>query len=82
MPNGIIILVKHLKIDPTDIDYYYGEKLIMNCFKQKIKYIKEDRLLLDDFLWFLDLMINLGSSKAYLIRENIILYKNKGNIDA
>lgn len=77
MPNGLKVLVKHLKVDSTRIEYYYGEKLIMNCFKQKIKEIKEDRILLDDFLWLLDLMINLGSSKAYLIRENIILYKNK-----
>jgi hypothetical protein len=76
MPNGLKILVKHLKADSINFDYYYGEKLIMNCFKQKIKEIKEDRILLEDFLWLLDLMINLGSSKAYLIRENIILYKH------
>lgn len=75
MPNGLRVLVKNLKIDTSKIDYYYGEKLIMNCFKQNVKNIKEDRILLDEFLWLLDLMINLGSSKAYLIRENLIIYK-------
>lgn len=77
MPNGLKVLVKHLKADSNHIEYYYGEKLIMNCFKQKIKEIKEDRILLDDFLWFLDLMINIGSSKAYLVRENIIIFKTR-----
>lgn len=77
-PNGIRVLVKHLKLKPTtipDINFYYGEKLIMRSFKQKIKEIKEDNLLLEDFLFFLNIMIDLGSSKAYYIRENIILYK-------
>ncbi|WP_422091072.1 hypothetical protein [Tenacibaculum ovolyticum] len=78
MPQGIKILTKHLKSDEKQllsINYYYGEKLIMRCFKFKMKIIKEDESLLNEFLWFLNIMINLGSSKAYYIRENLILYK-------
>ncbi|WP_163399271.1 hypothetical protein [Flavobacterium fluviatile] len=77
-PQGIKTLTKYLKSDIEQllsINYYYGEKLIMRCFKSKIKEIKEDDLLLEEFLWFLNLMINLGSSKAYYMRENLILYK-------
>lgn len=77
MPQGIKILIKHLKQNIIDMNYDYGEKLIMRCFSDKIKQIKEDPSLLNDFLWFLDLMINMGSSKAYYIRENLILYKKK-----
>ena len=44
-------------------------------FKDKIKQIKEDESLLNEFLWFLNVMVDLGSSKAYYIRENLILYK-------
>lgn len=79
MPLGMKILNKHLKSDIKqllDVNYYYGEKLIMRCFKDKIKEIKEDDLLLEEFLWFLNLMINLESSKAYYIRENLILFKS------
>jgi ABC-type oligopeptide transport system ATPase subunit len=78
MPLGIKFLNKHLKSDIKqllNVNYYYGEKLIMRCFKDKIKEIKEDDFLLEEFLWFLNLMINFGSSKAYYIRENLILYK-------
>ena len=78
MPQGIKILTKHLKSDVKqllNINYYYGEKLIMRCFKDKIKQIKEDESLLNEFLWFLNVMVDLGSSKAYYIRENLILYK-------
>ena len=78
MPQGIKVLTKHLKSDVKrllSINFYYGEKLIMRCFKGKIKQIKEDESLLNDFLWFLNLMVDLGSSKAYYIRENLILYK-------
>ncbi|WP_312286216.1 hypothetical protein [Chryseobacterium gleum] len=80
MPDGIRILTKHLKSDTKQmlsVNYYYGEKLIMKCFEAKIKLIKEDESFLNEFLWFLNLMIDLGSSKAYYIRENLILYKNK-----
>lgn len=80
MPQGIKVLTKHLKLDVKqlhNINYYYGEKLIMRCFKDKVKQIKEDELLLNEFLWFLNLLVDLGSSKAFYIRENLILYKNK-----
>lgn len=82
MPRGIKVLIKHLKSDEKQllsVNFYYGEKLIMKCFEYKIKTIKENESLLDDFLWFLNLMINLGSSKAYYIRENLILYKQKNS---
>lgn len=80
MPEGMKVLTKHLKSDVKkllSINYYYGEKLIMKCFKDNIKKIKEDESLLNEFLWFLNIMVDLGSSKAYYIRENMILYKKK-----
>jgi len=72
-------LNKHLKSSVKNLEevkYYYGEKLIQKVFKNQIRDIKEDSILFEEFLWFLNLMIDLGSSKAYLIRENIILYKD------
>src|SRR5690606_11587548 len=66
-PQAIRILTKHLKSDTKQllsVNYYYGEKLIMRCFKNKLKEVKEDDSLLEEFLWFLNLMISLGSSKA------------------
>ena len=83
MPQGIKILTKHLKSNVKqllNVNYYYGEKLIMRCFRGKIKQIKEDESLLNEFLWFLNVMINLGSSKGYYIREMLILYRNKSTV--
>ncbi|MDR2222065.1 MAG: hypothetical protein LBE34_04915 [Flavobacteriaceae bacterium] len=77
-PKAIRILVKHLKINKSilkDIDYYYMEELIIRCFRHKLKEIKEDDRIVEDFLWLLNLMIDLGSSQAYYIRESLILYK-------
>lgn len=79
MPQGITVLIKTLNNNNAGIvdgnNYYYGEKLIMKVFKDKFKLIKENKKILADFLEFLDIMILSGSSKAYYIRENLILYK-------
>ena len=80
MPKGLITLNKHLKSNVKNLEefkFYYGEKLVQKVFKNQIRIIKEDRIVFEEFLWFLNLMIDLGSSKAYMIRENIILYKDK-----
>ncbi|UMY64353.1 MULTISPECIES: ATP-binding protein [unclassified Flavobacterium] len=77
-PQAIKILTKRLKSNTkplSRIDILYGEKLVVRCFKYKLKEIKENDLLLDEFLWFLNLLIDHESSKAYYIRENLILYK-------
>lgn len=79
MPLGLKILNKHLKFEVkniAEVNFYYGEKLIQKVFKNQIRTIKEDNISFEEFLWFLNLMIDFGSSKAYLIRENIILYKD------
>jgi hypothetical protein len=79
-PQLIIPLVKQLKDNPSNIagnSYYYAEKLIMRCFNSKMKDIKSNKSILLDFIYFLEKMIELGSSKAYYIRENIILYKKR-----
>lgn len=79
MPQGVTVLVKCLINDNINLlegnNYYYGERLIMKVFKDKFKLIKESKKRLADFLEFLDIMIISGSSKAYYIRENLILYK-------
>ena len=77
MPSGLTTLNRHLKSSAKNLEefkYYYGEKLIKKVFKNEIRVIKEDSILIEEFLWLLNLMMDLGSSKAYLIRENIILY--------
>lgn len=79
MPQGITVLIKCLIDDNINLvdgnNYYYGEKLTMKVFKDKFKLVKENKKILADFLSFLDIMIRSGSSKAYYIRENLILYK-------
>jgi len=32
--------------------------------------------LIDDYVWILNQMVDLGSSEAYMFRENVIIYKS------
>ena len=79
LPHGLNWLVDVLKQNPnklTELITPKGERLVENLFHYYCLIIKEDRLLLDNFIWLLGNMIDLGSSLAYQIRENAITYKS------
>lgn len=42
---------------------------------QQTASICRNKKLINDFVWLLDNMVELGSSEAYLFRENVITYK-------
>ncbi len=80
LPKGLKWLVQILKKHPEEMNKVItikGEHFIENLFHTYCSKIKEDKFLLDDYIWLLDNMIDLGSSRAYLIRENVITYKSK-----
>lgn len=82
LPEGISILKKVLsecKLDEVVVIVSdKGEQFIKQLFHNHIAQIKNDRKLLNDYLWILNQMVDLGSSTAYLIRENVITYKSVG----
>ncbi len=80
LPNGLKLLVKILREHTTELRKVVttkGEHFIENLFHSFCTKIKEDKSLLDDYIWLLDNMVDLGSSRAYLIRDNVITYKSK-----
>ncbi|MGR3179618.1 MAG: hypothetical protein ACUZ8E_16370 [Candidatus Anammoxibacter sp.] len=78
LPDGVSWLTELLKKSPKEKKYLVttaGERLIERLFYNHISTIKNSKQLINDFVWILDNMIDLGSSKAYLFRENVITYK-------
>jgi hypothetical protein len=50
--------------------------MIKRLYYNHISIIKNDKKIIDDYVWILTQMVDLGSSEAYLFRENVITYKN------
>jgi len=78
LPDGLCWLTDVLKKNPKERKYLItssGERLIERLFYNHISTIKGKKQLIDDFIWILDNMVDLGSSQAYMFRENVITYK-------
>lgn len=78
LPEGLTWLVELLKNEPlqfTVLMSVAAERLVKRLFYNHISEIKKNKRLIDDFVWILDNMVELGSSEAYLFRENVITYK-------
>lgn len=79
LPDGISWLVEIYKADiNTTVSLIAppAERRIERLFYNHISKIKRDKKLIEDFIWILNRMVDLGSSKAYFFRENVITYKN------
>lgn len=57
------------------LDTQDSVKLIEVLFNNHIKEIKENQVLVEDFIYILNKMVELGYCEAYLIRECVIVYK-------
>lgn len=79
LPESISWLVEIFESEPTTtvaLIYPSAERMIKRLFYNHISIIKNDKRLVDDYVWILNRMVDLGSSEAYLFRENVITYKN------
>ena len=78
MPDGISWIVEILKSNSGLCGCLlttHAERMIKRLFCDHISAIKSDKKLIEDYLWILNKMVELGSSNAYFIRENVITYK-------
>ena len=78
LPDGlswVVNICKHNDDQSIHLTNYSGERLIERLFQKHLATVKNNLILINDFIWLLDKMIDLGSSKAYLIREYVITYK-------
>jgi hypothetical protein len=79
LPESISWLVEIFKSDAaadTALLYPSAERMIKRLFYNHISKIKNDKMLIDDYIWILNRMVDFGSSEAYLFRENVITYKS------
>lgn len=78
LPEGIswlkILLESNLQ-EAISLSSYSAERMIKRLYYNHIGKIKNNNKLINDYIWILNLMVDLGSSSAYLIRENVITYK-------
>lgn len=78
LPQGISLIARILQgstVMKMYLDSSASTKLIQRCFYNHGKDIKSNASLLTDFFTILDLMVDVGSTEAYLIRENLITFK-------
>lgn len=78
MPNVLSNIASLVRTFPNlrpQLNSVYGAKMISQGFYNFGKTIKQRCSVLDDFIFILDLMVDQGSSEAYLIRENMITFK-------
>lgn len=78
LPDGLLLLEKSLKIYSSNHKYLLtkaGQKLIKKLYFNHINVIKNRQDMVNAYLYILGVMIDLGSTEAYLMRENVIVYK-------
>lgn len=78
LPEGISWLVKIYQDDmnsTTSLISPLAERMIQRLYYNHMSTIKKNKILIDDYIWILNRMIDLGSSEAFLFRENVITYK-------
>lgn len=83
LPNALTWLVDIYKNDSNgnqtmSLLSNSANRLIKRLFYNHISAIKRNKTLIDDFIWLLNKMVDMGSSDAYFFRENFITYKNYG----
>ncbi len=79
LPEGLSLVVELLKKNPRQkltLVNVSGERFVKKLFYNHISAIKRSKALVNDFVWLLNEMVDLGSSTAYLFRENVITYKS------
>ena len=82
-PSGIIWVMNKIRENPADaanLNFRLSEKFAEKNFRSNAREIKHKKKLLEDYISFLNILVDLGSSKAYLIRENMLLYKANRNM--
>jgi hypothetical protein len=79
LPDSIGWLVEIFKSDMNTTACLFApsaERMIQRLFYNHISKIKMNKSLIDDYVWILNRMVDLGSSEAYMFRENVIIYKS------
>jgi hypothetical protein len=79
LPDGIVWLDTIFSSSPESIQelsdsdtFFYSEKLIQRVYNLYLRDVKSNNEVKRSFLFFLDKMINAGSSLAFIVRERVV----------
>ena len=78
LPEGVDWIAEIIRSNEAQaiwLNSIQGDRLIMRLYNDHIAPIKDNKRLMDNYIYLLNHMIDLGSSNAYYIRENVITYK-------
>jgi hypothetical protein len=78
LPEGINWIAEIIRANENQaiwLNSIQGDRLIMRLYNDHIAPMKDNKRLMDNYIYLLNHMIDLGSSNAYYIRENVITYK-------
>lgn len=78
LPEGISVIAVFIKSNSENKKFLISDsskKLIKILFNNHINKIKNNQTLISDFIFILNIMIDIGVSEASLIRECVIVYK-------
>lgn len=78
LPEGVDWIAKIIRYNEAQsmcLKTFQGDRLILRLYNDHIASIKNNKKLMDNYIYILNHMIDLGSSNAYYIRENVITYK-------
>jgi hypothetical protein len=79
LPHALTTVVELLQAHPNQQAALVSDaalRLIKRLYHRHMQTIKAQRRLVTEFIWLLSLMIDLGVSAAYMIREDVITFKS------
>jgi len=79
LPHALSTVVELLQTHPNQQASLVSDaalRLIRRLYHRHMQTIKSQKRLVTEFIWMLSLMIDLGVSSAYLIREDVITFKS------
>lgn len=79
LPGALTTIVEIAKANPVQrLALYTGvaEKFSERLFHRHLRTIKSQKSLIADFIWLLTAMADAGLSSAYLLREDVITFRN------
>jgi hypothetical protein len=74
--NWIVEICKKSESEARILTTDISIKMVKKIFYNYMTDIARNKNILNNYIWILDKMIDLGVSEAYFLRENVITFKN------
>jgi hypothetical protein len=78
--NWIVDICKRSESETRALTANVSITMVKELFYNYMTDIARNKALLNNYIWILDKMIDMGISEAYFLRENVITFKNVGGV--